>query len=289
MAQDRAPDKTLKISKAQEYMILAVFGASAFLGAAIYLTSSFIRQISFNTSVIMEEERTIADYTRVIKETGVCKKPSGAVYSDAELNNCDPDGIDINDIQGSLRYKIIEELAANKALNSVPKENDNSCKNSKGEIMTYRDLMDNYNKAKGSEALNEASQKIRSCSALRVIPDALPAYKNEEALLASLNKLFNVSNWEPESISPTGTTAPSILENTSNLNTMSVGLTLETDSATTMDILTNIERSIREYNIHNASIEWSGENRLELNATATAYYMDESTISESDKTIREEQ
>ena len=272
--KDIAISKTLKISRAQQYMILSVLGATLFLGSAIFLTSNFIRQISFNTKVIMEEEKSMVDYTNVIKDTGVCTAPSGSVYSDDELKKCEPDSIEVEQVKGSLRYKILRELAANRALNSVPKEDDSNCKNSEGQNLTY-------------EELTEASQKIRSCSALRVIPDALPAYKNEEALLASLNKLFKVSNWEPETIQPTGMSSTSSLENAVNLNTISVSLMLETDSATTMNVLHNIEKSIREFNIYKATIEWSGDMSLQLMANATAYYMDESTITESNKTITE--
>lgn len=285
--KDIAISKTLKISRAQQYMILSVLGATLFLGSAIFLTSNFIRQISFNTKVIMEEEKSMVDYTNVIKDTGVCTAPSGSVYSDDELKKCEPDSIEVEQVKGSLRYKILRELAANRALNSVPKEDDSNCKNSEGQNLTYEELTEAYNKARGSEELKAASQKIRSCSALRVIPDALPAYKNEEALLASLNKLFKVSNWEPETIQPTGMSSTSSLENAVNLNTISVSLMLETDSATTMNVLHNIEKSIREFNIYKATIEWSGDMSLQLMANATAYYMDESTITESNKTITE--
>ena len=59
MAKEVAISKKLKISQAQQYMLLAVFGASIFLGVAISLVSTFIHQISFNTKVIMAEEESI--------------------------------------------------------------------------------------------------------------------------------------------------------------------------------------------------------------------------------------
>ena len=114
----------------------------------------------------------------------------------------------------------------------------------------------------------------------------MPAFQNEEALLASLNKLFNISGWEPESISPTGTISVSDLA--PGLNTISVNLSIEADTGTTQTILNNIERSIRDFNFNNAVIEWGGDNSLELQANATAYYMDESTIPETTKTITED-
>ena len=286
MAKDLAMIKRLKISQAQQYMMLAVLGASIFLGVAISLVSTFVRQISFNAKAIAAEEESIRNYSDAIKNIGICKAPSGTTYSNSELENCVPDSTEASEVQGSLRANILENLAANEALNSVPKENNTSCINNEtGKKYTYKELSKIYSDARGSEELNAASQLIRSCSALRVIPDALPAFKNEEALLASLNQLFNISDWEPESISPTGTVTAS--EDIPGLNTILVSLSIEADSGTTMNVLSNIERSIREFNFSNAVIEWSGANTLQVQARAAAYYMDESTITESSKTITE--
>ncbi|MBQ3353400.1 hypothetical protein IJG89_03635 [Candidatus Saccharibacteria bacterium] len=287
MAKEIAIGKRAKITEAQQYMLLAVFVASVFLGAAISLTLRFIKQISFNTEVIMAEEKSIAAYTNVIKSTGVCKSPSGSVYSDEELRKCNPDAIEISEIPNTLRSNILEKLAANEALNSVPKESDSNCINpATGKNYTYKELNSIYKSATGSEELNAASQLIRSCSALRVIPDALPAFKNEEALLASLNKLFNISNWQPESISPSNTASNSKVDE--GLNTISVKLSIEADSDTTKTILDNIERSIREFNIEKASISWESDDTLSLSAQAAAYYMDESSIVEETTTIKAE-
>ena len=42
---------------------------------------------------------------------------------------------------------------------------------------------------------------------------------------------------------------------------------------------------VRDFDINRATIEWRGENALSLQAHATAYYMDPSTVIESTKTI----
>lgn len=287
MAKEIAIGKRAKISEAQQYMLLSVLGASVFLGAAISLTMNFIQRISFNTEIIMAEEKSIATYSDVIKSIGICKKPNGSVYSDEELKKCDPDSIEVSDIPGTLRANIIENLAANKALNSVPKEDDSNCINPlTNKNYTYEELDGIYDNANGSTELSAASKLIRRCSALRVVPDALPAFKNEEALLASLNKLFIISNWEPESISPSSDT--STMSNGTGLNSMTLNLSIEANTATTMTVLNNIERSIREFNIGRATIEWGKNDTLILQAQATAYYMDESTISETTKTIKAE-
>lgn len=288
MAKEIAISKRLKISEAQKYMLAAVLGASIVLGIAIALVSYFIRQISFNTRIIMAQEESIANYSEVIKNTGACKKPNGSIYSSEELKNCTPDSVEVSEVPGSLRANILEGLASNNALNSVPKEDNSSCINPNTQKnYTYKELIDIYKNSKGSEDLNAASQLIKSCSALRVIPDALPAFKNEEALLASLNKLFNISNWEPESISPSSNTTETELP--AGLNGIAVNVSVEADSGTTMNVLHNIERSIREFEIETATIEWSGNNNLLLQAQANAYYADRMVMTESDKTLREDE
>jgi len=285
MAKEIAIGKRAKISEAQQYMILAVLGASLFLGAAISLVSNFIKQISFNTDVIMAEEASIKSYSDYIKTAGICKSPkNGDTYSSEELDECNPSDIDISEISGTLRANILENLAANEALNSVPKEDSSRCLNSDGKKLTYKDLIQNYKDAKGTEELVAASQLIKSCSALRIIPDALPAFKNEEALLASLNKIFNISDWKPESISPSGDASK--VSGSDSLNAITVNLSVETDTGTTMRVLNNIERSIRDFNFKRATIEWGGDTALVLRAQAEAYYLNPSTIKESAKTFK---
>ncbi|MDO4508133.1 MAG: hypothetical protein Q4B65_01985, partial [Candidatus Saccharibacteria bacterium] len=150
---------------------------------------------------------------------------------------------------------------------------------------TYQELQERYDNAETSEELSAASELIQVCSSLRVIPDALPALKNEEALLASLNKIFLESNWIPESINPTGTSAPADF-GMGSLNTISLRFSVEAGTATTKTVLSNIERSIREFKIDRATIEWASESSLKLQAQATAYYMDESTLEETTQTVK---
>ncbi len=290
MAKEIAVGKRLAISEAQQYILLSVLGASILLGVAISLISHFINQISFNAEVISAEEAAIVDYSNVIKNTGVCLSPKGNVYSKEELDKCDPESITVSEIPNTLRANILKNMAGNKALNSVPNDSNPDCQNpDTGRQYTYEELDAIYSEAENSkngDQLSRASQLIKSCSALRVIPDALPAFKNEEALLASLNKLFIVSNWTPESISPSG--ASSASELAPSLNTLSVNLSVEANSSTTMNVLHNIERSIREFNIERATIEWGSDNTLQLEAQATAYYMDEIGITETTTTISTE-
>lgn len=286
MAKEIAIGKRAKISEAQQNMILSVLLASVFLGAAIALIANFVKRIDFNTKVIMEEDQSIASYSKVIKNVGICEAPNGEVYSTEELQKCNPDTIEISRIPGTLRSNILQNVAANAALNSVPEEDNQSCINpSTGKKYTYSELEENYKNASTSPERQSASQLIKSCSALRVIPDALPAFYNEEALLASLNKLFHASGWEPQSLSPSGSTSS---QTTTGAKPISVNLTVEADSGTTMNVLNSIERSIREFNIDRATIEWGKGNILSLHAQANAFYVDPSTIKEETKTIKAE-
>ena len=284
MAKEVAISKRAKISEAQQYVIFSVLGASIFLGAACSLTIHFFNKIQFNIKVIAAEEESIAAYSNAIRDIGICKKPKGSVYSDQELRDCTPGGIDVEEIPGTLRANILQKIASNQALSSVPKENDSSCTNPfNNKKYTYADMMSLYNAAENSEQLNTASALIRRCSALRVIPDALPTAKNEEALLASLNKIFILSGVTPKSFSPTGNSEVSSIS--PSINALSVRLDVEADSALTIKFLDNIERSIRDFSIERATISWGGD-KLNLQAQAKAYYMTPSGLKETTKTIK---
>ncbi|MBQ1539977.1 hypothetical protein IIZ72_00185 [Candidatus Saccharibacteria bacterium] len=284
MAKEIAISKRAKISEAQQYVLLSVLGAAIFLGAAISLTLHFIKVIQFNIEVISAEEASIASYSKAIKNIGICKSPKGSVYTSEELKNCNPGSIDAKEIPGTLRANILENMAANQALASVHKENDTSCVNPlNGKKYTYADMMSLYNSANTTEALITASALIRRCSALRVIPDALPTSKNEEALLASLNKIFVLSGLEPDSLNPTGNSEVSTFSE--SVNTLSVQLSVEANSAYTIKFLDNVERSIRDFRIERATISWGG-NKLVLQAQAQAYYMIPSSLEETTQVIK---
>ena len=290
-AKDMAVGKRARISKAQQYMIMAVFGASVMLGIALALIAHFVQQIGFNKDIIVAQDQSLINYTKAIKSTGVCTKPAGDIYTNKELEDCNPNSLTTNQIQGTLRANVLENMAVNTSLNSVPKEANSICINPESKerkSYTYDELEKIYNDAVESNQekdIENATLLMKSCSALRIIPDALPAFRNEEALLASLNKLFLDSDWQPEALSPGGNSVGKKYKN--GLQALSVSVSVEADTGTTMNVLHNIERSIREFDIERATIEWSGEDTLTLIANSTtAYYMDESSIQETDKTIK---
>ena len=283
MAREIAILKRAKISEAQQYVLLAVLGAAIFLGVAISLVMHFTSKISFNINVIAEEERAIVEYSDTIKKIGICRAPKGAVYTDAELKSCTPDDIDVASVPGTLRSNILEVMAANQALNSVPKESNSNCINpASNKSYTYAEMQALYSLADTTEKRVAASKLIKSCSALRIIPDALPSTKNEEALLASLNKIFILSDWTPDSLSPSNSSSTSTDD---SLSQIPVSFSVEADSAKTMGILSNIERSIREFNFTRGTIEWSA-GALKLDLTANAYYTSKASLSEISKNIK---
>ncbi len=288
ISNSKALSKTSKISEAQQYALVAVFGASVFLGIAIALITHFTNQIAFNAEVIAEEERTIVSLSNIIKDTGICNAPKGTIYSDDELKKCSPNDISASSVPNTLRANVLQNMAANAALNSVPKQDLSYCVNSNtNKNYTYSELNDFYNKAiegGNSSEIAAATELIRICSALRVIPDALPSYRNEEAMLSSLNRIFIMSNWEPEGLSPAGTYEGADFG--TNLYTIPFQLSVDASTATTMNILNNIERSIREFSISHATIEWSGEERLTFNSELTAFYTLPTEVTEETKTVQ---
>ena len=291
MAAANKPDagtKRVRISDAQKYMLICVLGAALILGGTLAALAHFVQEISFNGKILAKQDEAISHYSEAIKTTGICRSPKDGNYSDDELDKCNPSSIDISQIPNTLRSNVLTTLASDDALNSVPKEASSICVNNRtGRNYTYSELKYLYDDAvekNNADSLATATTLMKSCSALRVIPDALPSYKNEEALLASLNKLFIDSNWQPESLSPGGNATTTGLNK--GLNALSVRVGVEADSGTTMRVLLNIERSIREFNIERATIEWSGADTLSLQANATAYYMDSSVINEKTETVK---
>ena len=287
MAKEVAISKRIKIDSAQRTMLAGVFIASLMLGAAIVLIIYFARYIAFNAKVIGAKNDSIAAYSAAIEDSGACKKPRGKVYTNDELKQCSPNDIDADEVAGTLRYNVLNNMAANPDLESVARDSISVCKNTEtGDKYTYAELNKLYDEAGNDEERSYYLGMLKLCTALRVVPDALPTAKNDEALLASLNKIFIISNWEPESLSPSsGDTSADV----PGLKSMPVSLSVDAGTDVTLRVLNNIEKSIREFAITSASIEWSGElngaDQLQLSARATAYYTDPVDFTEMDTTV----
>ena len=157
----------------------------------------------------------------------------------------------------------IFELASNPDLEFVARARDAKCESFEGEVFTN-------------------IEAIRECSALRVIPDALPAIHNPEALLASLNKIFLLTGSSPEALSPSDSGAPSPV---ANVGVIPVSLSVAGDSTLTRALLDNIERSIRTFEMGTVTIEWRGANSILLRGQANAFYSSESSAELKSKVI----
>ena len=114
-----------------------------------------------------------------------------------------------------------------------------------------------------------------------MIPDALPAQKNTEALMSSLNQVFIVTGIEPERLAPRDDVFVSEIP---GIGAIPVTMRLEGWDASVMLALNNIERSIREFDITEATIEWVNAG-LSLNISANAYYLAEDLEIEQVKTV----
>jgi len=157
----------------------------------------------------------------------------------------------------------VMDLSENSDLELVARNREVQCETFEGEIYTN-------------------IEAIRECSALRVIPDALPATRNPEALLASLNQIFLLTGTSPESLSPSDS---NVLSPITGVGSIPVALSIAGDSTLTRSLLDNIEKSIRTFEMGNVTIEWRGTNTILLRGQATAFYSSEVAAEFKTKTI----
>ena len=282
-----ADEKRRKISKAQQITMLEVLGASLVFGACLVVSIFLIKYIKFNTTIITEKNQAIDNYDVTLRNVGVCidRDRSGRL-DDTELDACDPNEIPLDNVGGSLRYKILMEMANNSDLELVARQRNENCFDESGERIDFGKL---YGEATDDDERQRYLQSLKICSALRVIPDALPAQKNTEALMASLNQVLLLTGWEPERLTPRDDAVESRIE---GIGVIPVTLQVEGGSDVVLRALDKIEHSVREFDITSGTIEWTNSG-LSLNALADAYYLEDAAeiektvvIKASDKTRR---
>lgn len=284
-----AVEKRQKISKAQKQILFTIGGTSVFVGVCIVLISYCMRLIGYNSRVIDAKNTSISNYSNTIKNVGVCKTSGSGIISDEELKKCTPNTYISDSLKGSLRYNVMVKTAENEDLESVARPLQAGCYSSDGKKINFKELYDNAEEEAKKDAEKDVDtlkvkylDMMKSCSALRAIPDALPAQKNTEALLASLDRLFDVADWQPSGLSPNSSSSRSPYK---GVNALPVSLSVEADSAKTLSVLSTIERSIRTFDITSATIEWIGEDTLKLGASARAYYTGEKSLSHKTVTV----
>lgn len=281
--QGMAIAKRVKISKSQQVMLGAVACASLILGVCLVFSVYFLKYIKFNSKVISEKNKAIEGYSSAIKNIGVCKAPSGKLYTVSELESCEPDDEDLSRLgTDTLRYKVIMELSKNENLESVARKGLSICfDSSSNQKVSVEELIEKYRMQTSEKEKAAYLERIAMCSALRVIPDALPSAANPLAVGASLNKIFTMSSYVPEGITPKETSESSM----DGIGSIGINLQIESSADNTMTVLNNLEKSIREYNIKTAKIERSGGS-LKLEATAEAYYTEASSLNEVLEEVR---
>lgn len=276
-----AVSKRLKISQVRQEMTIIVLVASMIFGVCLVLGIYFVKNIKFNAKVISEKESSIVNYEKTISNVGVCKDINkDGTFSDRELKNCNPDNLTDADVPGSLRANVMGAMSENTELESVARASQSDCFNEYGNRINFKKR---YQESQNDEDRELNLAMLKMCSALRVVPDALPAQKNEEALMASLNQIFILSNWDPESLSPSGENG--IDSAIGGVSTIPVRLSLETTPSLTLDVLSNIENSIRTFNIQSATISWSSSGKVSFSAQGQAFYVEGAEVVENTKTV----
>lgn len=274
-----AVSKRIKISKTQQQTLLITIVTAVILGVCLVLGIFFVKYIKFNGKVIAAKDAAISDYEKTIKNIGLCRDTNNdGKFSEDELKKCNPDALDSAMLPGTLRYNVMVNMANNPDLESVARDSLSDCFDTNGEKIDWQQKFDETD---NDEEQAKYLSMLKMCSALRVIPDALPAQANEEALMASLNQVFIISGWEPEALSPSG----DIKNDTAGLSTIPISLSVQADTATTMRVLDNIEKSIRTFELQTATISWSGDRFLALESQGTAYYTEDSGVAESNQTV----
>lgn len=282
--QDRNPhgpaaEKRVKISKTQQQTLLIALITAVVVGICIVLAVYFGKYIGFNKKVIAAKDSAIEDYETTIKNVGLCMdKNRDGKLSEDELKKCNPDDLDSADLTGTLRYNVMVNMANNTDLESVARDSQKDCYDEKGEKIDWQMKFD---ETEDDEEQAKYFSMLKMCSALRVVPDALPAQLNEEALMSSLNQVFILSNWEPESISPSGDGRAE----ESGVSTIPISLVVETSTDKAMTVLTNIEKSIRTFDVKSAKISWSENNNLTIKGEGAAYYTESADVIETEETV----
>lgn len=271
--------KRLMISKAQQYTMLEVLGASLILGTCMVVSLFLFKYIRFNTEIITQKGTAINEYDETIRNIGVCKDTDkNGKLSNKELDDCNPGEVSLNDVQGSLRYNVIDQMAENEDLETVARKREEDCYDTDGKKIDFYEL---YEKTDDDLEKQQYLQLTKICSALRVIPDALPAQKNTEALMASVNQIFLLSNWEPETLSPRDDVA---LTNIAGVGVIPTTLRIEGSDGVTLTTLANLERSIRDFDVTSAVFEWTNSG-ISMQASANAYFLDQDDELETTRTV----
>jgi hypothetical protein len=239
----------LKFDEVTRTILIVVCIASVILGVSAVGGIYLAKRIAFSARLIGDKTAIINDY--------------GKSYDS------------LNRLNGE-----INELASNPGLEASARDVQQECKLSDGSIIDFEAELERAS----AERRPVIEELMRQCSALRVIPDALPAVYNDVALMASLNKIFLESGVEPESLSPADSGQAAV--GTTGVGAIGVNLRVEDEAVKALGLLNNIEISIRAFDVQRITIEWKGGSQISLRGTANAFYMNSRTVETRTLTIK---
>lgn len=192
---------------------------------------------------------------------------------------------DYKSIQSSLK-KIstqVTEMSSSERLEAVARSRSTDC---------TEQIMEGL----ASEANIEDVELARTCTALRVIPDALPSKMNLEATLASMNQLLNWSNGGAGIESISGADVGGALADEGlTVGPVGASISLSDEAKNVRNSLDLIERSIRNFDIVSTNISWvdtydehgnaQATKKIELIGLYRAYYANGVKIEKKTKKI----
>ena len=160
----------------------------------------------------------------------------------------------------SLNNKVMG-LSNNAALESVARERELSCLDASGNLADFE----------GNVA------KMRICSALRVVPDAMPSRANATALMASLKELAMYPGVTLETDNVSG--------NNARASSGAKGVGVITSSYSVVGapnsirgLLSQFERSIRPFDTVTATIDWRVGGNIALSVHSNSFYVTSSKM-----------
>ena len=276
--------KRIRISRAQQMTLLEIGVTALIVGASAMLIIFLAKYIGLNANVIGAKNQALDNYGKTIANVGICidKNNDGKVDAN-ELSGCNPNDITLEQIPNTLQSNVMTKTAYDKALNSVVSRGTlaESCLDANRQPI---DFLKAYQDATDDKAKAKALESIKTCSALRIIPDALPAQQNVEGAIASLNWLLNQANVSAETLSPDDNSSSTGSNN--NVDTIPISLMLETGTQDAYRALSTIERSIRAFDVNTMTLEWGGSNgRLSFALKMNAYYSGKSELQKITQTV----
>ena len=228
----------------------------AVCGASIVLGATVVGVVYFSKTIAFNS-KLIAEKEQVIKDYVSIQKSLESISSQ------------INDLRNSESLEVVSRTRS-------------------ADCMKFKDAL--------SEEEGIEMELIRICTALRMIPDAIPSKANVEATLASLNQLLlwsdgaikieGITNTDAES-APLYNENGGVVETT--LHPIGAGVAIDDTTERVHRALDTIENSIRNYDIASATISFSGDSTtsesIELNASFRAYYANPVSIEKQTKKV----